>query len=117
MTLGTTCAAVLAGSAMVGCVVSLAGAKPTDPPRRLSACSPGGKSVSLTAVGDQLIYAFGTPSRMEMSIVASAVRKNVLYRADRHAGMEHQLRFVNGPYSYVVYSMDGNVRTGATPVS
>jgi hypothetical protein len=111
------CAAVIVGAAMMGCLTFPVRAQPGGVPQPVFACSLGKKSVFVTAVGNQLIYKFGTPTNTDMSIIGSADRKNVLYRADRYAGMEYQLRFVNGPYSYIVYNMEGNGNTGARAVS
>ena len=86
-------------------------------PKKLFACSLGKKSVSVTAVGSRLSYQFGAPAKAEMAIIGSAGQGNVFYRSDRYAGMEYQIRFVNGPYSYIVYSMEGNGRTGAAASS
>ncbi len=82
-------------------------------PKKLFACSLGKKSVSVTAVGSRLTYQFGTPAKVEMAIIGSAGQGNVFYRSDRYAGMEYQIRFANGSYSYIVYSIEGNGRTGA----
>jgi hypothetical protein len=81
------------------------------------ACSVGKKAVSVTQDGGRFTYTFGAPGRADISIVGSAAQKNVFYREDRYAGMEHQLRFSNGEYSYIVYNMEGNDRTGAAASS
>ena len=100
--------------------IAMAGAlraQPGPTPNRVFACSLGAKSVSVTASGDQLTYSFGTVAHTELRIVASASRKNVFFRTDRYAGPQQQLRFVNGDYSYIVYSMAGNAETEAQSVS
>ncbi|WP_056610778.1 hypothetical protein [Sphingomonas sp. Root241] len=84
---------------------------------KVFACSLGKKFVSVTAVGSTLTYRFGTPAKVEMAIIGSAARGNIFYRTDRYASAQYQLRFANGPYSYIVYSMGGNDRTGTKPVS
>ncbi|SFQ00629.1 hypothetical protein SAMN04488241_12110 [Sphingomonas rubra] len=73
--------------------------------------------VSVSAVGNRLTYQFGTPAKVEMTIIASAAQGNVFFRMDRYASMEYQLRFTNGPYSYIVYSMGANQRAGSDDVS
>jgi hypothetical protein len=86
-------------------------------PKGLFACSIGKKTVSVRAIESQLIYEFGTPTHIEMTIIGSVGQGNVFYRSDRYAGMEYQIRFKNGAYSYIVYSMEGNGYTGAEPSS
>jgi hypothetical protein len=81
------------------------------------ACSVGKKAVSVTEEGGRFTYMFGAPGKPDISIVGSAAQKNLFYREDRYAGMEHQLRFINGEYSYIVYNMEGNDRTGAAAIS
>jgi hypothetical protein len=108
------CALLVAGAL---CSIIPPALAQTTAPQPVFACSLGKKSVSVTAQGDQLTYTFGTKAKTEMSIVGSADQKNVLYRQARYAGMEHQLRFVNGDYSYIVYNMEGNGRSGASASS
>lgn len=86
-------------------------------PKKVFGCSLGKKIVSVSAVGNRLTYQFGTPAKIEMTIIASAAQGNVFYRMDRYASMEYQLRFVNGPYSYIVYSMGASQRAGSNDVS
>ena len=86
-------------------------------PNTLFACSVGKKNVSVTAVGTDLIYRFGAADKVEMSIVGGPESGTVYWMAQRYAGMEYQLRFKNGDYSYIVYSMEGNGNTGVSPVS
>ncbi|WP_419807303.1 hypothetical protein [Sphingomonas sp.] len=80
-------------------------------------CSLGAKQVEVTAAGDQLVYRFGTKSRAELTIAGSVARRNLFYRSARFAGIEHQLRFTNGRFSYVVFSLAGNPGVGARGVS
>jgi hypothetical protein len=37
--------------------------------------------------------------------------------SQRFAGLEYQIRFRNGEYSYIVYDNEGNNRVGATATS
>lgn len=101
----------------LGCLAVPVSAWSAVAPQPVFACALGKKMVSVTADGPQLSYKFGTRSHVEMSLIGSSQKKNVFYRADRYAGMEHQLRFVNGPYSYTVYNMEGNSQTGVSPSS
>lgn len=103
--------------AVMGCITAPVGAWSAAKPQSVFTCSLGKKTVSVTATGSQLFYKFGTPFNVEMSIVASAQRDNVFYREARYAGLEQQLRFLNGHYSYIVYDMEGNAETGVSPMS
>jgi|GEM_PF-3546622 len=91
----------------------------TQPTRAASvfACSVGKKAVSVTQEGGRFTYVFGAAGKADISIVGSAAQKNLFYREDRFAGMEHQLRFTNGEYSYIVYNMEGNGQMGAAAIS
>jgi hypothetical protein len=84
---------------------------------KIFGCSLGKKSVLVTSTGSLMTYRFGSSASVDITIVGSALRRNLYYRAARYAGMEYQLRFANGPYSYIVYSMEGNGNTGTNPVS
>lgn len=117
MTISKRCAAGVIGAVLLGLAEFPAWAQSAEAPQPVFACSLGKKSVSVIAVGHELIYKFGTSTKTEMSIVGSAHQRNVLYREDRYAGMEHQLRFVSGDYSYIVYNMEGNSQTGAKAIS
>jgi len=114
MRTGRNCVRLIA--AIFCCIIEPAFAQPAAP-QPVFACSLGKKSVSVTAEGVRLTYIFGTAAKTEMSIVGSAALKNVWYREARYAGMEHQLRFANGDYSYIVYNMEGNGRSGASASS
>jgi len=114
---GKKCAVAITGAAVIGCTAYPVRAQSVGMPQRVFACSLGKKSVSVTAVGNQLIYKFGTPTNTEMSIIGSAGQRDVLYRAERYASMEYQLRFLSGQYSYIIYNMGGNSTTGAASVS
>lgn len=85
--------------------------------RPVFACSLGAKQVSVTAVGDQLLYRFGAPNRVELTIAGSVARGNLFYRSARFAGVERQLRFTNGRISYVVFSLAADPRAGAKGIS
>ena len=94
--------------AATACLASLLGAQAAQAPKSAFACSLGKKSVSVTSVGKQLTYRFGIPGRAEISITGSASQGNVLFRQERYANMEYQLRFANGEFSYIVYSMNAS---------
>ncbi|HEY5412836.1 MAG TPA: hypothetical protein VIJ94_19120 [Caulobacteraceae bacterium] len=81
------------------------------------ACSIGKKTVSVTRADGRLTYHYGIGIKDEMSIVGIPTSGNVLQMTQRFAGMEYQLRFRNGEYSYIVYDSEGNSRVGATASS
>ena len=74
-------------------------------------------SVSVTSSGGQLTLRLAMPGKADTIVTGNAAQRTVLYRQDRYAGPESQLRFVSGRQSYIVYSMAGNRQTGANPVS
>jgi hypothetical protein len=80
-------------------------------------CSIGKKTVSVTRADGRLTYHYGTKNKDEMSIVGIPASGNVFQMAQRYAGMEYQLRFRNGDYSYIVYDNEGNNRVGAAATS
>jgi hypothetical protein len=80
-------------------------------------CSIGKKTVSVTRADSRLTYHYGTKDNDEMSIVGIPASGNVFQMAQRYAGMEYQLRFRNGDYSYIVYDNEGNNRVGAAATS
>ena len=112
-----TSAILIAGVAATVCIVPLVGAQSAEVPQRVFACAPGRKSVSVTSTGNHLTYRFGIPRKTEISITASAGQGNVLHWENRYASMEYQPRFVNGNYSYIVYSMGSNDMAGSAAVS
>jgi hypothetical protein len=80
-------------------------------------CSIGKKTVSVTRADSRLTYHYGTKNKDEVSIVGIPASGNVFQMAQRYAGMEYQLRFRNGDYSYIVYDNEGNNRVGAAATS
>ena len=91
-------------------------------PVTLFACTVGKKTVSVTRTGDQVTYRYGAAhsgaaDADELTIVGTPNSGNVFQMAQRYAGMEYQLRFTNGEFSYTVYASEGNPRVGAQAVS
>ena len=80
-------------------------------------CSIGNKTVSVTHADGRLTYHYGTGDNDEMSIVGIPALGNVFQMTQRFAGMEYQLRFKNGEYSYIVYDSEGSGRMGAAASS
>jgi hypothetical protein len=80
-------------------------------------CSIGKKTVSVTQADGRLTYHYGSGTNDEMSIVGIPALGNVFQMTQRFAGMEYQLRFRNGEYSYIVYNSEGSSRVGAAASS
>ncbi len=80
-------------------------------------CSIGKKTVSVTQADGRLTYHYGNGVNDEMSIIGIPASGNIFQMAQRFAGMEYQLRFTNGEYSYIVYNSEGNGRVGAAASS
>src|SRR6185437_16172830 len=85
--------------------------------KTLFTCSIGKKTVSITQADGRLIYHYGTGTKHEMSIIGIPASGNVFQMTQRFAGMEYQLRFRNGDYSYIIYDSEGNGRVGAAASS
>lgn len=64
-----------------------------------------GKTVSVTARGDQLNYRYGTPRRAELTLRGTPRSGNVHFMQQRYASIQSQMRFSNGDYHYIVHSM------------
>lgn len=86
-------------------------------PAKAFACAIGKKTVSVTSEGGQLTYHYGVADKDENSIVGIPTSGNIFQMTQRFAGMEYQLRFRSGEFSYIVYSSEGNGRTGASATS
>ena len=80
-------------------------------------CAIGKKSLSVTQADGRLTYHYGADGKDEMAIVGIPTSGNVFQMSQRFAGMEYQLRFTNGDYSYIVYDSEGNSRAGAASSS
>ena len=81
------------------------------------ACRIGANTVSVTEDAGRLTYRYGTPNRVQLSIAAPVASSRVLYLIQRMAGAESQLRLKSGDYTYIVYSAEGDSRSGARAVS
>ena len=86
-------------------------------PATVFTCTIGKKAVFVTHADGRLTYHYGTGSKDEMAIVGIPGLGNVFQMTQRFAGMEYQLRFKNGEYSYIVYNSEGNGRVGAAAIS
>jgi hypothetical protein len=80
-------------------------------------CSIGKKTVSVTHADGRLTYHYGNGIKDEMWIIGTPTSGNVFQMSQRFAGLEYQIRFRNGEYSYIVYDNGGNNRVGATATS
>ena len=64
-----------------------------------------GKTVSVTAQGGNLFYAYGQGPWTELSLRGSRRSGTVHYMQQRYASTQSQLRFTNGDHHYIVHSM------------
>ena len=92
-------------------------ARSDNAPVTLFKCTVGKKIVSVTRSGDQVTYHYGAAHSDEIAIVGTATSGNIFEMAQRYAGMEYQLRFTNGDFSYTVYASEGNPQVGAHAIS
>lgn len=83
----------------------------------LFSCAIGTKRVRVDVKGGQIIYHYGSPDKDEISIVGTVKAGNIWQMQQRYAGMEYQIRFTKGEYSYIVYSAAGNANVGASAIS
>jgi hypothetical protein len=100
-------AVLLAAFIAAGPAGNAASAQSAGRPLSVFSCSLGAKRVSVTAVGNQLIYSFGAVGRPEIQIVGSAANGNLFWQSDlfsRYAAYD-QIRFTSGQFSYVVYDL------------
>lgn len=68
-------------------------------------CSFGRNHVSVSSLGGKLVYRYGSSGADELTIVQDPQKKNVSSFHDMGARSElRSLRFVNGAYSYVIFS-------------
>jgi hypothetical protein len=86
-------------------------------PATLFTCAIGKKTVSVTQADGKVTYHYGANGKDEMAIVGAPASGNVFQMSQRFAGMEYQLRFMSGEYSYIVYDSEGNDRSGAAASS
>ena len=86
-------------------------------PATIFTCAIGKKTVSVTHADDQVTYRYGAAGKDEMTIVGTPAAGNIFQMSQRFAGMEYQLRFTSGDYSYIVYDSEGNGRVGAAPTA
>ena len=105
------------GAVALVCLASGGAGLAEATPAKLFACAIGANEVSVTAAGGRLVYHYGTADKEQMTIVGIPASGNIFQLTQRFAGMEYQLRFKNGEYSYIVYSSEGNARSGASATS
>jgi hypothetical protein len=91
--------------AMATLAASPASSQLAGTPKTVFSCDVGKKKVWITATGSVLTYHFGTPQKEELNIVASPTSGNV--KAFSAHGKSHA-RFINGEYSYKVWSSWSN---------
>ena len=80
-------------------------ARPDGNPNFAFFCSLGRHTVSVATERSRLVYRFKSRRGIEQTIVQDAPSANVFYRIQFWStSAAQQLRFVNGPASYVVYN-------------
>ncbi|HEX4505827.1 MAG TPA: hypothetical protein VH722_08860 [Alphaproteobacteria bacterium] len=105
-------------------IVGLVGLTILDPasavrakPVTVFTCAIAKKTVSVIQADGQITYHYGADGKDEMVIASTPGSGNVFGLSQRFAGMEYQLRFTKGEYSYIVYESEGNDRSGAAASS
>jgi hypothetical protein len=84
----------------------LAAVTSQQPAPPIFTCNLGKKYVEVREADGELHYRFGTRSRTELELRAAAASNSVFYhRTLYNRGEDQSLRFTNGKYDYVVYSM------------
>ena len=73
----------------------------------------GPTAVTVTELGGTLTLRLRMPGKPDTVVTGDAAHRTVLMFQGSYAGIERQLRFIDGRRSYIVYTMEGNQRTGA----
>jgi len=103
---------------MPAAILAAPAAAPSPAPAPIFTCRLGAASATVTrGAGGALVYRYVERGRPGLTITGSAVRGNLFQRIGSYAATEYQLRFANGGYSYVLYSMASSARAGSSPVS
>lgn len=94
---------------------SISSAEAANPVTIFDCHLPGGKIVTVTESSDNTFtYRHGTKHSTDMMISGTPTSGNLFYWFGRYAGLEFQLRFTKGDYSYIVYSLGPNPNVGAS---
>jgi hypothetical protein len=105
------------GAAALAWLVAAIPAHSGEHEKAIFSCSFGAKAAYVTYARKKYTYNFGTKSHTEFSITSDQKSQNVFYREDQYAGLVQQLRFTNGAYSYIVYTMNANEEKGTNAIS
>jgi hypothetical protein len=87
-------------------LLALALAAPSpDDREQIFACSFGARQVEVVREGATLVYRYGRPGRPELVLRGDAANGVVRYHRTLYPrGEDQTLRFINGPYSYVIFN-------------
>ncbi|MBU6475047.1 MAG: hypothetical protein KGL10_07285 [Alphaproteobacteria bacterium] len=104
---------IMPGLVAIAVLCPVSAARAGDAATTLFTCSLGKKTVSVTSADGRLTYHYGTGKKDELSIVGVPAAGNIFEMDQRFAGIEDQLRFKKGDYSYIIYSIGANDFVGA----
>ena len=76
----------------------------TSAPQNVFTCKAGGKRIAVTQRGDRLTYSFGSPGRPEITLAGGPQGGVFYHRTMYNRGEDQTLRFVQGPWSYIVFN-------------
>ena len=73
-------------------------------PQAVFNCRAGSKRVAVNLLADRLTYSFGLPGRPDISLTGDPQRGVFYHRTMYNRGEDQTLRFVQGPWSYIVFN-------------
>ena len=93
------------GAILILSALAAAQAAGAQTPETVFACSFGTRQVEVVRDGGRLTYRFGRPGRPELELAGDAASGTLFYHRTLYArGEDQTLRFVNGDFSYVIFS-------------
>lgn len=96
---------MIVGAILILSALAAAQAPRGEAPETVFACSFGVQEVRVVREGALLTYAFGSRGRDELVLTGDAASGTVFYHRTLYArGEDQTLRFVNGDFSYVIFS-------------
>jgi hypothetical protein len=88
----------------ISLILSAILASSSPAPQAVFTCRADSKRVVITQRGDRLTYSFGPPSRPEISLTGGPQGGVFYHRTMYNRGEDQTLRFVQGPWSYIVFN-------------
>lgn len=111
-------AIIMGGIAAVALAVPAASTAQRASAETLFQCTlKNGKTVSVTAQGDNYTYRYGTPRRAELTLRASPQSRTALHLQQRYYAIATQIRFTRGEYSYIVHEIPSSTIADAQGIS